>query len=471
MRYLGKFLLLFVILVSAGCELYTQQGVPEESAQKAGGVGVAVMDALSETFSVDVERLPATAEDSFYAVWRWDSGTNAFSLLGFISVDENGRGQLSGSLSKAEIDATRIVFVTLEKGATPAAPSSDIVLTASNEVSADVINLKLEPPAAEAEEVPAEVTGQVTAEESEVEVPELVEGIVEQPAEAVVPEVIIVPEEVLPEEAAMVPEEKPAEEAIVIIVEETELVQLKTEATDPDGDPLIYSFTTPLDSTGKWQTTYGDEGEYTATITVSDGSLSTVQDVLVIVNKKEESPVIESFNPHTLAVSADENTEMAFNVEASDVNGDFLSYNWLLDGTNVGTSTEYVYPISYADFCAHTVKADVSDGALSAEQIWSVTVNNVNRLPIVESIAPITVKETETVNLDVVASDPDGDALEITISDPVGDDGVWETTYDDSGKYDVKVTVSDGTDSVSTDVKITVENVNRAPVIRDIVKG
>ena len=51
-----------------------------------------------------------------------------------------------------------------------------------------------------------------------------------------------------------------------------------------------------------------------------------------------------------------------------------------------------------------------------------------------------------------------------------GSSFTWETTYDDSGEHTVTVTVSDGVDTVSQEVKITIENVNRAPVILDIVQ-
>ena len=64
----------------------------------------------------------------------------------------------------------------------------------------------------------------------------------------------------------------------------------------------------------------------------------------------------------------------------------------------------------------------------------------------------------------------DGDEIAFTISDPVGNDGVWETTYDDSGTYTVKVTASDGTDEASQEVAVIVENVNRPPQIIDIVQ-
>ena len=461
MRCSGISLFLLAVLLGAGCTLYTQEPASEPPA----GIGVAVLDSIQETFSVDVERLPVPKGDESYAVWRAEKEMQNPSLLGFVSVDESGRGQLSGVLSKEAIENTGAVFITVELGAAPQTPSPVVVLSGSNQVSADIINLKLETPLVATEPVPEETPAAL----EEVEIPEIVETIVEtpEPVDITAPE----PAEVMEEPETTAAPIPPEEDAIVLIVEETELVQLQTEAADPDGDTLSYSFTTPLDNNGQWQTTYGDEGEYTVTVSASDGSLTTTQDVLIIINKKEEAPVINSFRPPTLAAMAEENSELIFSVEVSDVNGDFLSYRWLLDGEEAGTSAEYTYLVSYDDAGAHTVKAEVSDGTLTAEQVWSVTVNNLNRAPVVEDLTPISVKETETVRLDVKASDPDGDALTVTIPDPVGNDGVWETTYDDAGTYPLTVSVSDGETTVTTDVEITVENVNRAPVIKDIIKG
>ena len=96
---------------------------------------------------------------------------------------------------------------------------------------------------------------------------------------------------------------------IVIIVEETELVNLKPVASDPDADKLDFTYSSPLDEAGKWQTTYGDMGEYTVTITASDGELTSSRDALLIVNKKEEPPMIEEQTPEEVAQEIEENSE------------------------------------------------------------------------------------------------------------------------------------------------------------------
>src|SRR3989338_3178201 len=128
---------------------------------------------------------------------------------------------------------------------------------------------------------------------SYIPIEEIVEEGQAEPEEGAVLEEIgeIMPPEEIAEEAEEISEEEiteviegleegaePAgetEEAIVIIVEETELVSLVPTANDPDADLLAYTFTSPLNENGEWQTTYGNAGEYTVTITASDGELTT----------------------------------------------------------------------------------------------------------------------------------------------------------------------------------------------------
>src|SRR3989344_6400272 len=150
--------------------------------------------------------------------------------------------------------------------------------------------------------------------------------------------------------------EESAGEASVIIVEETNLISLAPKAKDPDKDKLDFIFTTPLDENGKWQTTYGDAGEYTVTVTVSDGELTSSKDVLIIVNRKEEAPAITSFMPQESAVSVDETGTIDFNVAAMDLNKDELAYLWKLDGVEVSDEDFFNYKTTYDDAGSHTIK-------------------------------------------------------------------------------------------------------------------
>ncbi len=323
---------------------------------------------------------------------------------------------------------------------------------------------------------PLELEEEELLEEEEEEIPgeieEIIEEVEEDLEEEVVEEII---EGEIPEEIEEIAEEEEKEGAKVIIVTEKDLVSLRPKATDPDDDRLSFTYTTPLDEGGKWQTGYGDAGEYTITITASDGLLSATKDVLIIVNKKEETPVIDEALPEEKSLEAQENSKLSFSVKASDLNKDPLTYLWKLDGEEVSTENSYVYDMGYDAAGQHTIKVLVSDGIKEASNIWALKVENLNRGPVLEKIAAITVKETDRVVIEPKATDADNDELSFSIDSDkfkmVDGKFEWETTYDDAGEYTVKVTVSDGEDEVSQEVEITVENVNRPPIIEDIILG
>lgn len=274
----------------------------------------------------------------------------------------------------------------------------------------------------------------------------------------------------------IVMEEQPAQEpSSVIVVQETELISLQPDAEDPDKDQLIFTFTSPLDEKGNWQTAYGDEGEYTVTVTASDGQLTTSKDVLLIVKKKEEPPVIEGTKPIEAAVFIDEATEAEFSINAKDLNDDPLSYEWKLDGEPIGKEPAYIYAPDYDAAGAHTLKVDVTDSTSAASHLWSVNVNNINRKPVITEIPDIKAKEDEEVAILVEALDDDGDELTYMIDDARFTEesyGMfsWKTDYDSAGSYVVKVSVGDGQDTVTQEVSVEIENVNRAPLILDIVQ-
>lgn len=91
---------------------------------------------------------------------------------------------------------------------------------------------------------------------------------------------------------------------------------------------------------------------------------------------------------------------------------------------------------------------------------------------ITEDIEKITVYETEIVEIEINAVDPENDALVYSINDSrfSKDDNVftWETDYDDKGTYLFKFSVSDGSLSDEIEVEVEVKNTNRAPSCTEI---
>ncbi len=260
------------------------------------------------------------------------------------------------------------------------------------------------------------------------------------------------------EEEVTLPELNQAEEMQELKVKENQMVKLKAKASDPDNDVIQYTFTPPLNAKGEWKTNYGDAGDYMVTITAADGVHTTEKKLKIIVERVNVPPVIEGLKD----LYAKEGDAVKFEPKVSDPNGDAVtvkvsepleSGSFMTDHDSAG---EYV------------IKVLAGDGELDSEGSFKLTVADVNMPPEIKNLKDITVKEGETVELNLETEDLDSDEVTLTISNPVGNDGVWETKYTDHGEYAVTVTATDGKDLISKNIKITVEDVNMPPVFEDI---
>lgn len=257
-----------------------------------------------------------------------------------------------------------------------------------------------------------------------------------------------------------------AEAAIRLEYNETDLVSLKPRATDLDSDSLVYAYSQPLDADGRWQTKYGDAGEYTIKVTVSDKELSSSQDVTVVINKKEVAPTISSFSPVEERLMVDEGKRLELSIEAEDLNKDQLSYEWSVDGKPIAEGESFVYMPSYNDAGLHKVKNIVSDGELSVSHNWDVDVKEVDRSLLLKQIEDIEIVEGETAALELPDFSEAG--LSYTISEPLGQDNYWITGHEDAGVYYVKVTINDDEFEDSRDIKVEVKNKDRPLYFQDI---
>ena len=227
------------------------------------------------------------------------------------------------------------------------------------------------------------------------------------------------------------------------------------KATDPDGDPITYTFTSPFDEQGTWQTKEGDAGEHLTKITASDNVNTVSQQVLIIVKAKNKAPLIGLESP----VEVEEGDIVVLDPEVSDPDGDEVSVKysgWMESDTKETTND---------DGGLHKVIITASDGKESVSKEIFVSVKNLNREPELQELSAASIKEGEKVTIKPVATDPDGDKITFRYSDPVSVTGVWQSKVGDAGTYDITVTASDGKDEVETTFTLTVTALNKAPVI------
>jgi ABC-type uncharacterized transport system substrate-binding protein len=276
---------------------------------------------------------------------------------------------------------------------------------------------------------------------------------------------------------------------------ENDSVALQIVASDPDGDTLTYSALglppglTINSNTGLISGTISYTAvthpnlfqDYAVEVSVDDGVNDPVTANFVwSVDDLNRDPVAVDDSANTM-----EDTDVTILVLAndSDADGDSLTVASVTDPTNGsvtnnGTSVTYTPDANYdgSDSFDYTV-----DDGFGGSDLATVTVNvtATNESPTVETPAAQTNLETDTVSLQIVASDPDGDALSYSasglpaslsintstglISGTVSYDAVAHPAIQDV--YSVTVSVDDSVNlPVSTSFDWTINDQNRAPV-------
>jgi hypothetical protein len=229
---------------------------------------------------------------------------------------------------------------------------------------------------------------------------------------------------------------------------------------------------------------FSDAGSYSATVRVSDGSLSNDKSVAIQVNPSgERAPTLAQ--PTNMTV--DEGTTANQSITAVDPDGDALTFSkvsgptyvtvtTIVPGTGTATGNLNLAPgFSDAGTAVATIRATDTLG-LSNDKSLAVTVNNVDRPPALTQPANMTVTEGATADQILSASDPDGDALTftrdagpiyMTVSDLTASTGDLHLApgFADAGVDRATVRVSDGFLSNARSLTITVNDApNRCPV-------
>ncbi len=275
-------------------------------------------------------------------------------------------------------------------------------------------------------------------------------------------------------------------------VAENSNLTFRVHATDPDGTPLTLTVANnPLNSnfvdsgngagSFSFNPNFTQAGVYNVTFRVSDGSLLDSEVVQITVTNVNRAPVLDSIGPKTVA----ENSNLTFRVHATDPDGtpltltvanNPLNSNFVDSGNGAGSFT---FNPNFTQAGVYNVTFRVSDGSLLDSEVVQITVTNVNRAPVLDSIGPKTVAENSNLTFRVHATDPDGNAPSLTATGtPVNaifiDSGngagsfTFNPNFTQEGIYNVTFRASDGSLSDSEIVSITVTHTNQAPVLDPI---
>jgi hypothetical protein len=260
-------------------------------------------------------------------------------------------------------------------------------------------------------------------------------------------------------------------------VDENALLTFTISATDPDGGTITYSAlnrptgATFSGSTFKWTPGYNQAGSYQVTFIASDGKSQDSEIVTITVNNVNRAPVLAAISNK----SVNENSALSFSVSATDPDGDTVTYSasGLPTGATFSGQT-FSWTPGYDKAGTYNVDFIARDGygAQSSPRTVTITVNNVNRPPVLSSIGNKSVYQNELLNFTVIATDPDGSVVTYSASGlPAGATFVgstfnWQPSSTQVGNYQVTFIARDGALQDSETITVTVLRADKAaPVV------
>ncbi len=257
-------------------------------------------------------------------------------------------------------------------------------------------------------------------------------------------------------------------------------VQNDTFTLSIDSSPQNGTFRDNGDGTGTFtfDPNFTQAGQYTLTFRVSDGDLTDTETRQITVNN------ISNNHPPTLGPlqnqTVNEGQVLSFNVTGQDPDGDRLSFS--ITGPsplprNAGITADpndpnlvhFAFSPDFDQAGAYDFVFTASDGTLSASTQARITVNNVNRAPVLDTIGDKRLKEGENLNFTVTGNDPDGDSITFSVIglptngsfNPATHVFNFSPDFTQAGDYSVKFQLSDGSLIAEQIIKITVDDTVR----------
>jgi hypothetical protein len=234
------------------------------------------------------------------------------------------------------------------------------------------------------------------------------------------------------------------------------------------------------DKTGllNWTPTFEQSGTYdNIKISVIDpAGLVAENNFNLTVTHVNRPPFLEQIQP----VTANENESIQIRLAAKDKDKEdegklkFSSTSPLPKGAALDAATgAFDWQPTFLQAGAYQLEFQVTDGAgLTAKTTAAITVNDINRAPVLTALEAQSVVEGSELTFNVVGSDEDTDNT-LTFSAKELPDGAafheadaqfsWKPSFEQAGEYEVGFHLNDGKETVSTSVKIIVENKNREP--------
>ena len=285
-----------------------------------------------------------------------------------------------------------------------------------------------------------------------------------------------------------------------------EITLSAANSTDQDGDQLSYAWSQPAGQAIALNPTESDTnvtvnfiadaaGSYTFTLTVSDGKYENSTEIVldILVDEANEPPVFtsssdpisvsENFSAvvHTAAASDPEDDALTYSLAGSDAGA--FSIDASSGALSFANAPDFEAPADADGDNTYQLSLQASDGKASVSQALTISVTDVDEAPSIISAASANVTENSSGTIHTAsASDPEGKALTYTISGTDADDFNIDSSSgalsfanapdfeipsdaDGDNTYQLSLEASDGANTSSQALTISVTNVNEAPTI------
>ncbi len=257
-------------------------------------------------------------------------------------------------------------------------------------------------------------------------------------------------------------------------------VNLTGTGTDPDGDPLTFSWSfqsrpagsaAALANPNAAHTTFTADiaGNYDLRLTVNDGQGHTATDDVRVTASAaaNRAPVANAGPDQNVTAGA---VVILNGSASSDPDGNPLIFTWIFLSRPAGSvatllDNNTAAPTFTADVAgAYDIQLTVSDGTLSSTDLVRVTAAALNRAPILNLTAPAAVYVGSSADVTADVSDPDGDPVSVSFTLVMNPGGATLTTNGNTatlsgggvGTYQVRAVASDGKTTTEATVNVAV---------------
>ncbi|MBW3012718.1 hypothetical protein KY340_00790 [Candidatus Woesearchaeota archaeon] len=184
------------------------------------------------------------------------------------------------------------------------------------------------------------------------------------------------------------------------------------------------------------------------------------------VEEKEAEPAKEEVKEEKIDVSKLQKLEVQetelvkLKISAQDDDRDTLKYTFSRPLNQRGE-----WQTNYGDEGEYIISITATDGTSTTKKDFVLVVKKKNEAPSIAHLSDITAQEGETVRVEPKVTDVNNDKLKVSISEPIGDDGMWETDHKSAGTYKITVKANDGQLTSEASFSLVVVDKNMPPLI------